>query len=264
MITEDLMREMATANLLRIVPVSKDPIEALYGINWTAGDTSMDQMDIAKANIWLEPIYCLGRLALAAIFMEKYFPAVEISSAEVLEDYLANFMASIMSDPPLPSELHELLMYEEPHSVLAFKDGTQFDPLSVGLGMDIQHPRIESYPIWKQIGSSWLCSQALLEQNRHAKLELLEQAEEFCPNTTLVAENKAGAYMLLGDVDRAIQELDKAIERRPVARSLFGSYLLGNQNSYRLLTDKYPPLLVELLKQEVKDNEQRYIARARS
>ena len=229
-------------------PTHSNPREALSSLQWeiTAHGT---QSEIAQANAALAPSYCLGRIALCAAYLERYFPLERVEYAEVLEDALRNLHLHSIPQSPSNDYLQELLLYEEPHCLLLI-GGIQFDPLLNQLRLPVEHPRIESYPVWDGIASAWLVARSTLESDPIRKLEMLQQAYALCPGTTLVAENMCGAYLLLGMEKEAQGALAYAIQKRPVARSLFCAHLLGDQRGLKGLTEEYPAGLIELLQSE--------------
>lgn len=249
----DQMRQLAQSWLadvdVPLLQVSLDPIQSLQALRWKI-PAQGTQIAVTEANLRLEPTYCLGRVALGAAYLERYFPTTRIEYAEVLTDALANILKRTLSHSVTEDKLRELLQYEEPHCVLLI-DGTQFDPLSIEVGFPIEHPRVAPYPIWEGVASGWLVAKSLSEPNADVRIKFLQEAEAMCPNTTLVAENKCAAYLSLNRYDEAETELKKAITKRPTARSLFCAYLLGDSTAHRRLVQEYSVEMVSLLRREV-------------
>ncbi len=216
--------------------IKSNPIDTLKTIQFEVSIVQeVNQEKIANLNVNLEPGSCLGNLVQAAVVAEKYFPGAKIEMAEVWEDFLRNFMLEMLKKNPSTrydsSFMRELLMYEEPHAVVLI-NGVQFDPLSVQLGQDIEHPRIQLFPLWAGIANSFLVSNAWLEPDPEKKLRILERAEKICPETTLVAENIAEPLELLGKIDETIKKVKWALKRRLCARTLYVLYSLTEDKVY--------------------------------
>lgn len=210
---------------------------------------SVDQAIISAQNLELDQASCLGRVAQSAAVIEKHFKETDLTLAEVWEDNLRNIMlAKLDANESLvydPTFMDELLMYEDPHTVILV-DGVQFDPLSLELGFNIEHPRIKSFPLWESIVSSVLVSRAWLENDPSKKLEILETAESICPGLTLVKENIVSAYILLDETDKAIEAVKWCHEKRPCARMIYVLYLLTNERIYHdQLTKTYTKEIIQ-------------------
>jgi len=240
------VRQMAyaKANNLKYV-LKEDPIKTLMSIsNFQVGaELFIEQEQFANFNLELDGKSCLGRVAQAAAIVEKRFPEAKIEIAEVWEDWLAGIMLKMLKEEPArrldPTFMQELLMYEEPHLVLVI-NGKQFEPLSIQLGQNIEHPKIKTFPLWEGVTASVMVSEAWLEKNPNRKLKILKQAEKICPGLTLVRENMCAPLELLGRIDEVIENAKWALERRPCARTLYVLWLFtGNQVYYKQLTEKY-------------------------
>ena len=192
------------------------------------------QKEIAEQNIALDQASCLGRVAQSLAIVEKHHPESNIKVGEVVDDYFRSIML-----PYLPHESHddtfmqELLMYEEPHSVLVV-DGMQFDPLSTKPGFEnIVHPEIRSHSSWESILADMLVSQSHLTDDTKEKTDLLHEAERICPGLLVVAENMAGLLIMFGKIDAAIEIIKKILARHISARGLYSMYLLTGDDQYR-------------------------------
>jgi hypothetical protein len=197
---------------------------------------SIDQTEIAQENQFLGLQGCLGRLAFSGVVVEKHFPNVFLEAAEVWHDFFREILLEKLKENPWlgddQSFMRELLMYEEPHMVLNL-DGKQFDPLENEFGERVIHPRVQTFPFWEAVTSSYLVSKAWLEEDIFKKLDLLEKAEEVCPETTLVRENMVHVLTLLGRDEEALETLLWVHERRPCARSFFVLSEFTQEESYR-------------------------------
>lgn len=203
----------------------------------------VDQAIVAKQNLLLDPEGCLGRVAVTAAIMEQCHSALSLRLGEVWDDYLKNIMLRKLRENPSniddPSFMQELLMYEEPHAIIVIEN-TQFEPLSLELDMLIEHPKVELFPLWEGLAASATVSEAWLKEDPAEKLQLLKKAEKLCPELTLVRENMAGPYELLGQLSEAIASVRWALERRPCARTLYVMYLLTEDKQYyNRLTEIY-------------------------
>jgi hypothetical protein len=233
-----------------------EPIELLRRTRWNIPGSesgAISQEQIARWNQELDERSCLGRLAKAAVLIGQNFPDSSIMAANVMEDFLRNIMLEMIgkeNHPPL-SMLEEILLYEEPHAVIQV-DGAQFDPISKFMLADIVHPKVELHPIWEHITCSLLVSKSNLTENPLEKMNILDQADEICPDTTLVMENKIFPLMLLGKSDEAIRLMLKVVKRRPTARALFViSELTGDAQYRQRLMREYPSGIIEILLEEV-------------
>jgi hypothetical protein len=221
-----------------------NPIEVLLSIkfNFKQAQTA-DQDEMIKANLSLADSSCLGRVAQAGAIIEKLFPLLRLEFGEIWQDRLASWLIEDLAKYPKkkldPGFMQELLMYEEPHAVLVI-EGVQFEPLSNVLEIEINHPRVQSFPLWEGIASSYLVSLANTQTNQTKRLSLLDQAEKICPNTTLVKENQCESLESLGKLTELKDNLSWLLERRPVARTLYCAYLITkNPRHYQLLIEKY-------------------------
>lgn len=234
-----------------------NPKDALMNFPWNFEQgTEINQKQMAEWNLVLDGRSCLGRTAQAAALVELQFPNTKVGYGEVISDHLREDMLdqvhrNLPYDEKLREEwLKEVLLYEEPHAVITV-DSEQFDPLSTVYPVEINHPKIQSHSLWEGVASSIKIAEAWLENNPEKKLKILEMAEKICPGTTVVAENKAGALILLDKIDDAIDLLKEMLERRPCARTLFVLYLLTQDEQYKKRLDKeYTPYMIEVLKKE--------------
>ncbi len=232
------IRELALSNSAWLDFQVKDtPLETLKTIKFQipVGSKVFNQQEICHQNLILDSQGCLGRVALAATIMEKHFPSTSLAFGEVWEDYLRSLMLeTLQDDPSLKNDvsfMEELLLYEEPHAVLVV-DGKQFDPLSLAFGQDIQHPRIQSFPLWEAIASSIMVSEAQLEKNPAERLKILESAEKLCPGLLMVIENMAEPLELLERNEEVIRKVEWILEKRPNARGFYVACLLTSDPLY--------------------------------
>lgn len=234
-----------------------NPEDALKNFPWNF-DTDIEaiQKETAERNLKLDGRSCLGRTAQSAALVELQFPNSVVKYGEVLSDHLRRDMLAqvnenLPSDKKLRDEwLKEVLMYEEPHAVIIV-DGKQFDPLSTVYPVEINHPKIQAYPLWEGVASAMKISEAWLEEDPIEKLKILELAEKLCPGTTTVAENMAGAYVLLGREEEATNLMKELLIKRPNARALYFLWISTGDEQYRKrLDDEYTPYMHEVLKQE--------------
>jgi hypothetical protein len=199
----------------------------------------------------LEPTYCLGRAAKAAAFVEKWFPNAQLQYAEVLEDHLRNMMLGIITEGVVEeSMLTELLSYEDPHAVIVV-EGAQFDPISVQLGMPVVHPKIGCHKVWNGFASDWLVESSKLTTEWSEKQAFFNKAEQICESTAYLAEAKATASLAMGKIDEAEYNLNKALEMRPTARTMFALAMLGNAEAKTRFYQIYPVELYSLLEKEM-------------
>ncbi len=213
-----------------------------------------EQDYIARKNIELDEESCLGRVAQAGAFIERLFPEADVKYAEVWKDRFAEILIDVLKKEPEkrfdPSFMTELLMYEEPHAILTI-NGHQYEPLSRKLGVNIEHPRIKEFGLWEGITSSRMVSKSNLESDPKKRLYILDKAEEICPGTTLVRENKAGILVYLDRTREAIESIEWLLERRPCARTLLTHYLLtGSMESYETLKNTYTEEIIKYIMPE--------------
>lgn len=226
--------------------VGKTALETLKMIkfNIPVGCNLFTQREIAEQNIVLDQVSCLGRVAQSVAIVEKHHSGCNIEVAEVLEDYFQSIMMRELANDSKKSYddtfIQELLLYEEPHSVLVV-NGVQFDPISVMFDADdIVHAKIMSNSSWKSICACVLVAQSHLVDSVQSKMDILVEAERLCPGLLVVAENMIGAHIMLGDVDEAMKMLNQLLTTRTSARTLYCIYLLTNDTNYRdKLVDTY-------------------------
>lgn len=240
-----MVRSMVVAELEKLnYRVMPSPLETLRTIDFQIERSStMDQAQVAFWNQNLDKKGCLGRVALAAAIVEKHFPDAKLEAGEVWQDWLAAVMLSMLKEKPErrfdPSFMQELLMYEDPHLVLIV-DGVQFEPLSLELGMDIIHPRVQAFPIWEAIAASILVSQAWMANDPSEKILILKEAERVCPGMAVTRENICEPLEMQGQIDQVIDVLKWVLGRRPTARALYAlSALTKDQKYYDALVDFY-------------------------
>ena len=235
----------------------KTPLETLKTIQFDFQPNSIliDQRKTAIQNIQLDQSSCLGKAAQAAAIVERYHSNCTVQIAEVLQDYLQSIMMQKLIDNPEnaydASFMQELLLYEEPHSILTV-NGIQFDPLSAIFGSDIVHPKIQIFHTWQSIAASVTIAESHLVDDPTKKLKILHKAENICPESIVVMENKVGAYILLGDIDQALRYFALLLEKRPCARTIYCMYLLTNEKKYYdLLINTYTKKIIKHIKGEI-------------
>lgn len=216
---------------------------------------TFSQHEIAGFNDELDLSSCLGKLAIFAVIMEKYYPSHKLRFGEVRNDWFRNRMLEILKESPRmkydTSFMQEILLYEEPHGILFIND-KQFEPLSYYMNEQIIHPGVQEFSLWEAISSSRLVSRANLTRNLAQRLSILEEAEHICPETSLVAENMVGAYI---DADRYNDAIAKALwchAKRPGARTLLVLYYLTESDVYlEELNEIYTDQMIYILKGEI-------------
>ena len=142
-------------------------------------DTSIGaNTNYQELNLSLDINGCLGRAAIIGAFVEKYTNAT-IVAGEVIVDHFRELLGKTMQKiQDTPGYLEEVIMYEDPHIVPVI-NGIQYEPLSILMGEQIIHPKIETFPFWESIYSSMLCSLVLFEQNPEVKKRILDKASRY-------------------------------------------------------------------------------------
>lgn len=245
----EYVKGLAYANIEGLEPLSSDPIEALMALDWKfgVGDEPIDQTELMKINLALGPEFCLGRSARAAAFVDKWFPGTKVQYAEVLSDALRNILLEDIENHKHDlSYLNEILMYEEPHSVVVV-DGRQFDPISKQLGWEVIHPKINCCEVWAGLTSHWLLSKAQGSVCLVEKSSLISQAEELWPEQSFLLETKALMYSDREEFDKSIEYLRMVEPLRPHARQLVTLDRLGDPLAKDLFLKFYPVELYDLL-----------------
>jgi hypothetical protein len=219
-------------------------------------ELNLDQRQIALFNINLDGRGCLGKVAQAGAVVEKEFPEAKIQFGEVLEDFFCNILLDMLKKNPDQSDsfFEELLMYEEPHSVLLF-NGRQFEPLSIPFQQDISHPKIKAFPFWEAVTASRMISEAWLEENPYRKIEILVEAGKICPEMVAIKENLSSYFILIDRERYAIDLAEETLAIRPNARTMYFLYLLTKDRKYiKMIEEKYSPKIAYLLRKEVIEN----------
>lgn len=216
--------------------------QALGRLKWSISIGSESQEVIGQCNMRLDPKYCLGRTAVTGAWIEKNFPEEEIFYGEVTEDFFANILLGTKKYRYEDSFLEEVLMYEEPHGVVAFKDGTHYEPIVSALDYEVvgDYHVTNNHPFWDGVVASYLVSFALqFPAESSIRLAILELAYKICP-LVVVQENLAGYYIAIGDFETAKQILRRVIALRPHFRSIAVLYLLNGGYDETGLIQKYP------------------------
>lgn len=245
-------RELAHKESLNLkYEVNENPIKTLKTIqfNIPVESGSIAQKEIALKNIKLCQSSCLGRTAQSAAIIERHHPNCIIEVAEVWKDSFQCIMLQKLSKNPRhahdKSFMQELLLYEEPHSILII-DGVQFDPLSIVFGTDIVHPKINTYPLWESIAASILIAESHLTNLTFKKLNILHRADTICPGLTTVAENIVEPYLSSDNIDKAMKNLLWALGERPCARALYCAYIFtAKQEYYFQLIETYSSEIIK-------------------
>jgi hypothetical protein len=217
---------------------------------------NINQFQIATYNLELDGRGCLGKVAQAGAAVEKEFPDAQLMFGEVLEDCFRNILLDILkNEPEQPNSFFdELLMYEEPHSVLLV-DERQFEPLSIPFQQNVSHPKVKTFPFWEGVTASRLISKAWLEKNPYRKIRILAEAEKICPEMIATKENLSSYLLLVNEEQEAIRLAEETLAVRPTARSMYFLYLLTKDWKYiEMIEEKYSPAVVHLLEKEVIEN----------
>lgn len=264
------VKEMAMHVLARTLGKKFSPKkniwETLKSVPWAEMCTgNFTQAELVLMNMVLDPKSCLGRVALMIALVEKYFPEImpEVRCAEVKSDLFRKIMleqwGTIYSERKLPpkSWFSELLMYEEPHSVLSV-GGRQFDPLfciyseSTDYPLDdLAHPAVIEFSPWEAIASFRMVSESFIfmDDQIQSRIKMLEDAERVCSGTLLVKQNLFSSLLLQDEVEhnKVTGLLIELCKESPNARGFFvlekffGKSLpsreeIYNENLWNLLT----------------------------
>ena len=208
------------------------PWERLEGKNFSNSD--FNQM-----NLSFDTRSCLPRSLFCVMVGEKFFPETEVKVAEVLEDLFRDFLLSIAQIERYkwndPTFIAELLMYEEPHFTVVI-DGKQFEPLTVGLPLPQEHPKINLLEdTWAALASAHTVSEAL---SYHAQGDedrfkaSLYEAKELCPQLILVYENLLPAVFAEGDMERTKELIHFLHGKRADAKFLWVAYQITRDKKY--------------------------------
>lgn len=237
---------------LNITIIEHDPISTLTNIVWPESKSRYTQLEVRQANFELNPTFCFGRAAVCLAVMEKYFSQYKTELAEVLEDGLAKLLLDQMPTNPETSYLEEILMYEDPHSIVIIA-GAQFDPIIVQHNLGIKHPRVNILPGWETILTEYYLSLYNNTDKLAEKIFYHAKAEKLCPKIVNIKENKIELMVSLGKSDAEIIALMKTIlEIRPTARLLYSlHHFTGDEQYLNRLTNKYTNNIVPILNREV-------------
>ncbi len=189
------------------------------------------QEDLCRLNVVIDPKSCLGRVAICFAIIDRFFPT-EVEKYQYGEVTVDWFWLVLMNQwknhyssdgRELPDGwIDELLMYEEPHGIIVSDHAYQFEPLSIMTGpQNVWHPGASTFSPWSAITSALVVSHAILEQDPQEKIRILDEAEEICPNTCLVKQNRVEPLILLNRYDEAKNYLNEVIALRPNSRSFF-------------------------------------------
>ena len=237
--------------------------DTLSSVSWTKLCTgSYSQHDLAEMNLELDPRSCLGRLALMVYLVERYFPSLMslVRCAEVRRDFFRQLMLKqwgpTYDSGRLPPEswLMELLMYEDPHSIMSV-GGRQCDPLFYAYaevdGLPVggmAHPSVHEFSPWEAIVAFQMVAEASLLTDPVQAVAILREAEKVCPGTCLVRQNIVGQLVLLDgldDIETARQVILWLCNTTTNARVLLASEMFFGQS--HPAKNAYDPCLWSLL-----------------
>lgn len=215
MIKLNEFREIARAKFRvpgKFSTMCNNPIEFLYSLDWYVNNGSaFSENEISVFNMDFDQNGCFGRSVKAAVLAEQFFPGAELFLGEVYDDFLRSLLVNEATDENWKDKtyLEEILQYENPHTVIIFKD-KQFDPIFKSFPVDpnsISHPKVGKLPLWEGLYCSYLVSESLLAKKRSIKesFEVILIALTICPEMILLKENLIGIYGLLYEFDKAVE-----------------------------------------------------------
>ncbi len=222
----------------------------LRSFPWDFSKQSSASVEVTSPLVMsLDPGCCFGKTVLAGLIAEAH--GVDVQFGEVRTDYLRNFMIhhimrSLAGGTYEESMLIELLMYEEPHSVILFDGEIQFDPISVVLRETILHPVVKEFPFWDAVLSAVVIAESFLEQDLRKRLDMIDKADRVCPGTSLVLEARAAHSVLTSDPG-ASDLILHATELRPTAAMFYALIELGRREGRTALEACYGRATAELI-----------------
>jgi hypothetical protein len=228
-----------------------DPIDMLWkGVNWSKYIFApMDQQKLQESNKVFDLHSCYGRIVLAVLLVEKYFPDSKIEIGEVVVDGLAQRMLKKITettDPTKKMEIaQEILMYEEPHFIIVV-DGFEFDPISVVMRHQINHPKVIKHDTWSAITAGYIMNEALCKYDLNARDIDLQMADLFC-HLRSIEQNRLGVAMAFNPI-YSRERAEKFISVYPNARIM---YIMWRELGNTSIFDVYPREVFEALNQEM-------------
>lgn len=230
-----------------------DPLVFLDSLSWSVAiGQAFSQKVLIEMNIRLDERSCFGRAIKSAVLMEKYFPPIPINFAEVKNNFFRELLVKNADFENLHDAdyLAEILQYEEPHGIIAFKDGRQFDSIFTTIGgnsKQLCHPEIQVYDLWSGLYANLLISYAVQENyygNYQKSLSILDLAEDVCPGLIVTQINKASVLLKLAKTEEAIDAVKLVISRRKDALSLFLLCNFTDDNTYKQkMESEYGPAM---------------------
>ena len=227
---KELKKLAEKSNEMKNILKLRTALETLQAINWKIPIGNITDDQYTYWNLELNTKSCLGRAAVSALIVEKYFPNERLMAAEVLKDGLVQIMFEIPIKERTDDNLREILVYEDPHMIITV-GGEQYDSLSSEI-KDLHHPVIKEFSTWKAIYASRAISESKLINEPLTKIAFLNKLKEQC-NLCLIDEHLIGAYSAIGDFEKAKVLAKRALEIRPNARLYFVLYLLTQEQKYK-------------------------------
>ena len=257
---QDKARELYGDN--NYYPGDRSPLDFLYSAGWdmTTGPAFAEEK-VAKINTSLSDNSCFGRTLRAIVLLEKYFPQEKIFYGEVQEDLLRNILMNEASPRKWEdvSFIQEIIQYEAPHAVVVFEDGSQFDPLFKYLCLlpnKLKHPRVSSYEPWGALYASYLVSHGYLIHEKTGRadlyLEILQEAQTYCPEMLMIKENMSSVLLLLGRDKEAIELAESVLGKRQDVNLYFFLWFLTKKEEYKEhIIKEYDQKMFELLTKNI-------------
>lgn len=183
--------------------------------------------DYTHLNMILSPKSCLGRMALAGAFTEKYYTS-DVYAGDVIDDFFREAVSKDLSANVRknPLFLNDVILYEDPHTVLCVGD-QQFEPLSKLFSDLIVHPKIQKYPLWDYVLCGMLCAVVNSTEDIVEKREILNKAKSsFVIETIEVLYMDAMVTSLEDNFEGVLRICEKIIERKKSARAKHTIYSL--------------------------------------
>jgi hypothetical protein len=233
---------------LQPIPTSDNVLDALCQLQFAEASQGVE-LDFATLNLTLDPLGCLGRTTVAAAYVERYFPETSSMAGDVIDDFFWEILSHnrIQNIQEKQGYLEEILMYEDPHTILLVDD-QQFDPLSNMTGMHVHHRNVEYYPVWDLAYSSMLCGVAGISHDVTIIEQALARASQYV-QTIEVLYQKVRLGALLDNMDMVVENCDRIIAQKPSARALLTLYSVTGNNEYKdRLVNTYTESIFELIK----------------